>query len=52
MVEHNIDLNNQPTSRVYLKQNDYIKVDGYLVAWEFEAITTGTIYFQVSDRRC
>ncbi|XP_072168341.1 uncharacterized protein [Diadema setosum] len=52
MVDHNIDLNNQPTSRVFLKLNDYIERDGHLVAWEFNAISTGTIYLQVYRPRC
>ncbi len=48
MFSHDTALDDQPTSSLYLKINDVIMYDGRLVAWEFNAISTGDILFQVS----
>ena len=47
MFDHDYTLNDQPTSRLFIKMNDIISKDGRLVAWEFNAIATGAIIFQV-----
>ncbi|XP_022084984.1 uncharacterized protein LOC110976208 [Acanthaster planci] len=52
MLDQDESLNNQPTSRVYLMINSVIQHDGRIVAWEMNAITTGTVTLQVYRPRC
>ncbi|XP_077979563.1 uncharacterized protein LOC144434915 [Glandiceps talaboti] len=50
--EPDLELNNQPTSALYLAINQRIKVNGNLVGWELNIISTGRVYLQVYRPYC
>ncbi|XP_038066995.1 uncharacterized protein LOC119737008 isoform X2 [Patiria miniata] len=52
IVDQDASISNQPVSRVYLMINSVIQHEGRIVAWEMNAIQTGTITLQVYRPRC